>query len=115
MSVNILDTLPEKRDQIRAARELLDNEQAEVRKTFAKLRQKGARLAAEQQEWRDAAAQMLERGAAAGLSVAEMARELGLSRQWTTHIRQDSERRQKLGELILNRELPPWLKPKGRS
>jgi len=114
MSVNILDTL-EKPDQIRAARQLLDEEQAEVRKAFARLRERGACIAAEQREWRDAAAQVLERGAAAGLSVAEMARELGLSRQWTTHIRKDSQRRQKLGELILNRGLPPWLKPEGRS
>jgi hypothetical protein len=115
MGVNILDTLPEEPDRIRAARELLDSEQADVRKAFAKLREQGARIATEQREWRDAAAQVLERGAAAGLSVAEMARELGLSRQWTTHIRQDSARRQKLGEIILNREPPPWLKPKGRS
>jgi hypothetical protein len=87
-------------DEIRTARDVLKRERADVLDALAALRAEGARIADEQRAWRDAAAQLLDRGAAAELSVTEMARALGLSRQWTTHLRKRMLAKEKLSPLV---------------
>ena len=83
-------------DKIRQARELLELEQHEVLEALASARAEGRRIAEAQKSWREQAGALLERGNAAGLSVTEMAKALGLSRQWTTHLRTESSRRERL-------------------
>jgi hypothetical protein len=85
-----------KADKVREARDLLERERADVVAALAAARVEAQRIAEHQKEWREAAAGLLERGDAAGLSVAEMARALGLSRQWTTHLRAEAKRRARL-------------------
>ena len=86
-------------DKIRQARELLEQEQDAVRKALASAREEGQEIARAQKAWRETAAALLDRGDAAGLSVTEMAKALGLSRQWTTHLRAEASRRQRLANV----------------
>jgi len=83
----------EKPDKIREARDLLEREREEVIAALGSARAEAQQIAEQQKEWRKAAAILLERGDAAGLSVTEMAKALGLSRQWTTHLRAEAKRR----------------------
>ena len=79
-------------DEVQRAQELLARERADVLAALEAARAEGARIAEEQSRWREEAAALLDRGGAAGLSVTEMAKALGLSRQWTTHLRAQSEK-----------------------
>jgi DNA invertase Pin-like site-specific DNA recombinase len=92
--------MPGKSDQVRQARELLARERADVLAALAAAREDGRRLADAQKAWRDDAANLIARGDAAGLSVTEMAKALGLSRQWTTHIRKELERRKQVARVV---------------
>jgi hypothetical protein len=53
---------------------------------LAEERAAGERAAEEQRRWRAEVEALLERGRSVGLSVAEMADALGVSRQWTNHL-----------------------------
>jgi uncharacterized membrane protein len=79
-------------DEVEKAREVLARERAEVLDALRAARAEGARIADEQGRWRAHAAELLDRGGAAGLTVTEMAKALGLSRQWTTHLRAQAEK-----------------------
>jgi len=79
-------------DEVEKARELLAQERVDVLDALRAARAEGARIADEQGRWREQAAKLLDRGGAAGLSVTEMAKALGLSRQWTTHLRAQAEK-----------------------
>src|SRR4051794_24855691 len=68
------------------ARAVLEREREEV---LAALEQAGAEardLAARQSAWREGVIALLDRGNAAGIAVTDMAKALGLSRQWTSHL-----------------------------
>ncbi len=73
-------------EEIRRAKEVLESEQAAVLKGLAEERAAAERAAEEQRRWRAEVQTLLERGRAVGLSVAEMAEALGISRQWTNHL-----------------------------
>jgi hypothetical protein len=98
--------MPKKPDRVREARELLERERKDVLAALAAARGEAQRIAAQQEAWRGTAATLLERGDAAGLSVAEMARALGLSRQWTTHLRAEAERRARLARVVRVHQTP---------
>ena len=83
-------------DEIRKARQLLEHEREAVLAALGDARTTAQKISEEQRAWREAVAQLLERGDAAGLSVTEMAKALGLSRQWTSHLRAEAERRARL-------------------
>jgi len=104
-------------EKIREARELLAREREQVLAALASAREEARQMAESQKAWRATAATLLERGDAAGLSVAEMARALGLSRQWTTHLRSESERRASTARLVrvVCVEPPGWGSPPGRA
>ena len=72
--------------EVERARNVLEQEREAV---IAALRDAGheAREAADRQKaWRTRVQELLNRGGSAGIPVAEMAKALGLSRQWTTHL-----------------------------
>jgi len=73
-------------DELRQAKALLEEEQATVWAGLAAERAAAERAAEEQRRWRADVQGLLERGRAVGLSVADMAEALGISRQWTNHL-----------------------------
>jgi len=96
--------------EVRKARELLAREREDVLAALEVAREDGRRLAGAQKAWRGAAADLIARGDAAGLSVTEMAKALGLSRQWTTHIRKELERRKHVARIVPV-QYPPGQQP----
>lgn len=68
------------------AMEVLRREKDAVLGGLAEQRAAAERAAEEQRRWRAEVEALLERGRAVGLSVAEMANALGVSRQWTNHL-----------------------------
>jgi len=66
--------------------DVLNTEREAVLAGLAEERTAAERAAEEQRRWRADAQALLERGRAVGLSVAEMADALGISRQWTNHL-----------------------------
>jgi hypothetical protein len=97
--------MPGQKDEIRKAREVLEQERAEVLAALGAARASAQKIAHEQSAWREAVTTLLERGDAAGLSVTEMAKALGLSRQWTSHLRAEAVRRARFASAKL------WLRP----
>jgi hypothetical protein len=71
---------------VERAKQVLADERAEVLAGLAEERAAAERAAEEQRRWRADVQALLERGRAIGLSVAEMAEALGISRQWTNHL-----------------------------
>jgi hypothetical protein len=71
---------------VRRARALIDREHIQVLAALTRAGEKGTKLARRQAEWKREVEGLLERGRAAGVSITEMARALGLSRQWTSHL-----------------------------
>ena len=65
----------------------------------------------EQRRWRADVQALLERGRAVGLSVAEMADALGISRQWTNHLAKTAVDRESCvnagGRAVRAASLPP--------
>jgi len=66
--------------------QVMSAERAAVLSGLAEERAAAERAAEEQRRWRTEVQSLLERGRAAGLSVADMAEALGISRQWTNHL-----------------------------
>jgi hypothetical protein len=71
---------------VEQARQVLEDERTAVLAGLAGEQAAAERAAEEQRRWRTEVQSLLERGRAAGLSVAEMAEALGISRQWTNHL-----------------------------
>jgi len=104
--------MPGGRNDIRKARELLERERADVLAALGAARASAQKIADEQKAWREAVATLLERGDAAGLSVTEMAKALGLSRQWTSHLRAEAERRLRFASsFVVGEATKRWLQP----
>jgi hypothetical protein len=72
--------------EIERAKQVLSAEREAVLAGLAEERSAAERAADEQRRWRADVQALLERGRAVGLSVAEMADALGISRQWTNHL-----------------------------
>jgi hypothetical protein len=68
------------------AKQVIETERAAVLAGLATEKAAAERAAEEQRRWRADVQALLERGRAVGLSVAEMAEALGVSRQWTNHL-----------------------------
>ena len=74
------------RSEVEKAMQVMSAEREAVLAGLAGERAAAERAAEEQRRWRTEVQSLLERGRAAGLSVAEMAEALGISRQWTNHL-----------------------------
>ena len=72
--------------EIERAKNVIGVEREAVIAGLASEREAAERAAEEQRRWRTEVQSLLERGRAAGLSVADMAEALGISRQWTNHL-----------------------------
>jgi hypothetical protein len=72
--------------EIDRARKLLEDERRAVLDGLAGAGEDARERARRQQAWRATVSDLLERGRAAGVPVTEMAKALGLSRQWTSHL-----------------------------
>ena len=73
-------------EELRRAVEVIHAEQQAVLAGLGEERAAAERAAEEQRRWRTDVQALLERGRAVGLSVADMAEALGISRQWTNHL-----------------------------
>jgi hypothetical protein len=73
-------------DELDRAMEVFKQEKNAVLTGLAQEKAAAERAAEEQRRWRAEVQVLLERGRAVGLSVAEMAEALGVSRQWTNHL-----------------------------
>ena len=71
---------------VEQAKQVLESERNAVLAALATERAAAERAAEEQRRWRAEVGSLLERGRAVGLSVADMAEALGISRQWTNHL-----------------------------
>jgi hypothetical protein len=74
------------RSEVEKAMRVMSAEREAVLAGLAGERGAAERAAEEQRRWRTEVQALLERGRAVGLSVAEMAEALGVSRQWTNHL-----------------------------
>lgn len=102
-------------DELRRAKELLEEEKTAVRAGLAAERSAAEQAAEEQRRWRADVQALLERGRAVGLSVADMAEALGISRQWTNHLAKhavDKEVRKRALSVQFQMACPP-LEPGG--
>ena len=72
--------------EIDRAMQVIAEERKAVLAGLAEERAAAERAAEEQRRWRADVEALLERGRAVGLSVADMADALGVSRQWTNHL-----------------------------
>jgi hypothetical protein len=72
--------------EIERAKHVLETERDVVLAGLAGERAAAEQAAEEQRRWRADVQALLERGRAVGLSVADMADALGISRQWTNHL-----------------------------
>jgi FtsZ-binding cell division protein ZapB len=111
----LIDTLEGRQhvSEVERARAVLERERAEV---VAALEQAGAEardLAARQAAWREQVMALLDRANAAGVAVTDMAKALGLSRQWTSHL---LARRVKAAEYRVMQEIDESFEfvPRGR-
>jgi hypothetical protein len=72
--------------EVEGAIEVIAAERQAVLARLAEERAAAERAAEEQRRWRADVEALLERGRTVGLSVADMADALGVSRQWTNHL-----------------------------
>lgn len=96
------------------AKEVIEGERAAVLAGLAGERDAAERAADEQRRWRADVQILLERGRAVGLSVAEMAEALGISRQWTNHLAKqtvDREVRKRALSVQFRMACPPFEPP----
>jgi len=103
-------------DEVDQAIEVLRREREAVLSGLAEERAAAERSADEQRRWRADVQALLERGRAVGLSVADMAEALGISRQWTNHLAKhavDKEVRKRAMSLQFKMACPPFEPPGG--
>jgi len=96
--------------EIERAKEVLSAEREAVLAGLAEECAAAERAAEEQRRWRADVQELLERGRAVGLSVAEMADALGISRQWTNHLAKhavDKEIKKRAASLPATFRFPP--------
>ena len=94
-------------NEIDQAKQVLSAERVAVLAGLGEQRAAAERAADEQRRWRAEVQTLLERGREVGLSVAEMADALGISRQWTNHLA-----KQAVGKELRKRasSLPPHMR-----
>jgi hypothetical protein len=101
---------------VERAKEVLAGEREAVLGGLADERAAAERAAEEQRRWRADVQALLERGRAVGLSVAEMADALGISRQWTNHLTKqavDREVHKRALSIQFRMACPPFEPPGG--
>ena len=81
-------------DELERAKQVIEGERQAVLAGLAEQRAAAERAAEEQRRWRTEVEALLERGRAVGLPVADMAKALGVSRQWTNHLAKASMEKQ---------------------
>jgi hypothetical protein len=81
--------------EVEQAMQVLQAERDAVLAGLGEERAAAERAAEEQRRWRADVQALLERGRAVGLSVADMADALGISRQWTNHLARTADSREK--------------------
>ena len=69
---------------------------SEIRAELAAAREDAARLAREQQAWRERVNELFDRAIAEGLSVDEVVETLGLSAKWAEHRHKRSRMRERM-------------------
>src|SRR2546421_909567 len=97
-------------DELEQALEVVKREREAVLAALAGQRAAAERAAEEQRRWRAQVEALLERGRAVGVSVADMATALGVSRQWTNHLAKASMERH-LAKRLPEQFPPPWPPP----
>jgi hypothetical protein len=97
-------------DELERAKEVIEGERQAVIVGLAEQRAAAERAAEEQRRWRAEVEALLERGRAVSLPVADMAKALGISRQWTNHLAKTSMERQ-LDKRRREQFPPPWPPP----
>jgi hypothetical protein len=99
--------------EVERARAVLERERAEVLAALEQAGTEARELAARQAAWRERVMALLDRANAAGVAVTDMAKALGLSRQWTSHL---LGRRLKAAEARVLREIHESFEfvPRGR-
>jgi len=101
---------------VEQAKRVIETERAAVLAGLADEKAAAERAAEEQRRWRADVEALLERGRAVGLSVAEMAEALGVSRQWTNHLAKtavDKEVRKRALSIQFRQASPPFDLPGG--
>jgi hypothetical protein len=73
-------------DELERAKKVIEGEREAILAGLAEQRAAAERAADEQRRWRAEVEALLERGRAVSLPVADMAKALGVSRQWTNHL-----------------------------
>lgn len=99
---------------VERAKQVIETERQAVLAGLAEERAAAERAAEEQRRWRADVQTFLERGRAVGLSVADMAEALGVSRQWTNHLAKhtvDKEVRKRAESLQFRMACPPFQPP----
>jgi hypothetical protein len=99
---------------VERARQVFEEERAAVLAALTNERAAAERAAEEQRRWRSDVEALLERGRAVGLSVADMAEALGISRQWTNHLARhavDKEVRKRAVSVQFQMACPPFQPP----
>ena len=102
---------------VEQAKRVIETERAAVLAGLADEKAAAERAAEEQRRWRADVEALLERGRAVGLSVAEMAEALGVSRQWTNHLAKtavDKEVRKRALSIQFRQAPPPFHTPGSR-
>ena len=100
--------------EVEQAKQVLETERAAVLAGLAEERAAAERAADEQRRWRADVQKLLERGREVGVSVADMADALGISRQWTNHLAKqavDKEIRKRASSLQTTFGCPPMPPP----
>jgi hypothetical protein len=95
---------------VEQAKQVIETERAAVIAGLAGERAAAERAAEEQRRWRADVQALLERGRAVGLSVADMAEALGISRQWTNHLAKQTvsrEMRKRAASMQFGPHCPP--------
>jgi hypothetical protein len=85
---------------VEQARETLDQERAAVLSELAGAAAEAREAAERHKAWKSRVHELLERGRVAGVPIIEMARALGVSRQWTSHLLARQDRRRGLEKLL---------------
>src|SRR5581483_12265043 len=98
-------------DEVAKARQVIETERAAVLAGLADERAAAERAAEEQRRWRADVQALLERGRAVGLSVADMADALGISRQWTNHLAKQAVSREMRKRVSTMQFEPPFGPP----
>jgi hypothetical protein len=99
-------------DEVERARDVLERERAAVLADLAEAGAEARTMAERQRAWKERVDGLLERGRSAGVPVTAMARALGVSRQWTSHLVAQRDRLRNLEKQFGLAPDTSWKRPK---